>query len=66
MFVGRHESIHTHTQKLEWQSKENCLSYTTAVGRNLLQTKNPHSKTIFDEWHGSLIPSLKLKWGNVW
>ena len=28
--------------------------------------KNPLPKTIFYKWHNILIPSLELKWRNVW
>lgn len=27
--------------------------------------KNPPPMMIEKEWHGMLIPSLKLKWGNI-
>lgn len=66
LYIGQIDMLCMDPTRLKWKSGDGFLSYTFAIGRNLLQTSNPPPQSIFTEWHGILPPKLNLKHGNVW
>jgi hypothetical protein len=42
------------------------MNGTSAIGRNLLQSKHPLPKLVMTKWHGILTPRLKFSWRNMW
>lgn len=41
------------------------LSYTFAMGRNVLQTHIPPPRSIVTQWHSIIPTRLKFEWGNL-
>lgn len=57
IFVRSCNSIRIVPLRLRWKGGENFLSYTLAIGRDLLQLKNPPPRSISNNWHGALHPT---------
>lgn len=41
--------------KLHWKSGKDFLSYTSSISKNLLQERNPQTRSIITKWHGVIL-----------
>ena len=66
MNIDRKDLLSMDPPFLQWKTCEDYLSYTSAMGRNILQARNPLLRSIVVKWHGIIPPRLNFKWGNLW